>query len=89
MTRYRVSARRACHLSHFSRAAWCRPSQAKDQSSLRRQIREIAASRPCFGYSCIHVMLRREGWRVNRKRVHQPYRLDGLQLHMRVRRCKH
>jgi len=34
-------------------------------------------------------MLRREGWSVNRKRVRRLYRLDGLQLRMRIRRRKH
>ena len=34
-------------------------------------------------------MLRREGWRINRKRVHRLYRLEGLQLRMRMRRRKH
>ena len=86
---YRVSIRRACDLSCFSRAAWYRRSRARDQSVLRRRIREIALSRPRFGYHRIHVMLRREGWRVNRKRVHRLYCLEGLQLRMRVRRRKH
>jgi len=34
-------------------------------------------------------MLRREGWAVNRKRVHRLYWLEGLQLRMRMRRRKH
>jgi putative transposase len=34
-------------------------------------------------------MLRREGWRVNRKRVYRLYRHEGLQIRMRVRRRKH
>ena len=34
-------------------------------------------------------MLRREGWAINHKRVHRLYRLDGLQLRVRVRRRKH
>jgi putative transposase len=34
-------------------------------------------------------MLRREGWRVNMKRVRRFYRLEGLQVRMRVRRRKH
>lgn len=37
----------------------------------------------------IWVLLRREGWPVNKKRVRRLYRLDGLQLRMRVRRRKH
>src|SRR5688572_1582911 len=34
-------------------------------------------------------MLRREGWAVNKKRIRRLYRLDGLQLRMRIRRRKH
>jgi len=45
-------------------------------------------NRPRFGYERIHVVLRREGWKVNRKRVHRLYRLEGLQVRMRVRRRK-
>lgn len=84
-----MSAKRACRLAQFSRAAWYRASTAKDQSALRLRIREIAHARPRFGYQRIHVMLRREGWFVNKKRVHRLYRLEGLQVRMRVRRRKH
>ena len=89
MATYQLSARRSCVLADFSRSAWHRRSTAKDQTALRRRIKEIALARPRFGYQRIHVMLRREGWRVNHKRVHRLYRLDGLQLRMRVRRRKH
>jgi len=37
----------------------------------------------------IWVLLRREGWLVNKKRVRRLYRLEGLQVRMRVRRRKH
>jgi putative transposase len=53
------------------------------------RIREIAHARPRFGYQRIHVMLRREGWPVNKKRVRRLYRLDGLQLRTWIRRRKH
>jgi putative transposase len=56
---------------------------------LRRRIRELAHARPRFGFTRIWVLLRREGWPVNKKRVRRLYRLDGLQLRMRVRRRKH
>jgi putative transposase len=56
---------------------------------LRLRIRELAHARPRFGFTRIWVLLRREGWRVNKKRVRRLYRLDGLQLRMRVRRRKH
>jgi transposase InsO family protein len=35
-----------------------------------------------YGYRRIHVLLRREGWRVNAKRVWRLYREMGLQLHV-------
>ena len=35
------------------------------------------------------MLLRREGWPINRKRVRRLYRLEGLQVRMRVRRRKH
>ncbi|HQU29224.1 MAG TPA: IS3 family transposase, partial [Nitrospirales bacterium] len=55
----------------------------------RLRIRDLAHARPRFGYLRIWVLLRREGWLVNRKRVRRLYRLEGLQLRMRVRRRKH
>jgi putative transposase len=78
----------ACRLALLRRSTWYRRSQAKDQTVLRMRIRELAMNRPRFGYLRIHVLLRREGWFVNRKRVHRLYRLDGLQVRMRVRRRK-
>ena len=76
-------------MAQFSRAAWYRRSRAKDQSGLRLRIRDLAHARPRFGYLRIWVLLRREGWLVNRKRVRRLYRLEGLQLRIRVRRRKH
>lgn len=84
-----MSCARACRLAQFGRASWYRRSQAKDQSALRMRIRDLAHARPRFGYQRIWVLLRREGWPVNRKRVRRLYRLEGLQLRMRVRRRKH
>jgi putative transposase len=75
-------------VAQFGRASWYRRSRAKDQSALRIRIRDLAHARPRFGYQRIWVLLRREGWLVNRKRVRRLYRLEGLQLRMRVRRRK-
>jgi putative transposase len=49
----------------------------------------LAHARPRFGFLRIWVLRRREGWHVNKKRVRRLYRLDGLQVRMRVRRRKH
>jgi putative transposase len=52
-------------------------------------MRELAQARPRYGYRRLHVLLRRDGWAVNMKRVRRLYRLEGLQLRHRVRRRKH
>src|SRR5262249_54368516 len=49
----------------------------------------LAHARPRYGYRRVHVLLRREGWKVNVKRVRRLYRLEGLQLRHRLRRRKH
>jgi putative transposase len=53
------------------------------------RIREIAYARPRYGATRIGILRRREGWRVNHKRVHRLYCLEGLQVRMRVKRRKH
>ena len=83
-----MSKKRSCRLALLQRATFYYRSRAKDQSVLRMRIRELAHSRPRFGYERIHILLRREGWRVGRNRVHRLYRLEGLQVRMRVRRRK-
>jgi putative transposase len=50
------------------------------------RLRELAQARPRFGYLRLHVMLRREGWVVNRKRVHRIYREEGLTVRLTHRR---
>ena len=84
--RFRVSVRRSCRLALLRPSVWYAKSQARDQSALRQRIREIAMNRPRFGYLRVHVMLRREGWAINKKRVWRLYRLDGLQLRMKTKR---
>ena len=86
--RYQVSCRRACALGDICPNTWYYRSQARDASALRMRIREIAQARPRFGYMRIWIMLRREGWPDNKKRVHRLYRLEGLQVRMRARRKK-
>ena len=51
-----------------------------DQANLKNRIREIAETRVRYGYRRIHVLLRREGWDVNGKRVYRLYKELGLQL---------
>ncbi len=51
-----------------------------DQADLKKRIKEIAETRVRYGYRRIHVLLRREGWNVNAKRIYRLYKEMGLQL---------
>jgi putative transposase len=55
-------------------------SRREDSTPLKQRIKEIAETRVRYGYRRIHVLLRREGWLVNAKRVCRLYREMGLQL---------
>jgi putative transposase len=50
------------------------------------RLRDLAASRVRFGYRPLTVMLGREGWRVNAKRIHRLYSEDGLAVRTKVRK---
>jgi putative transposase len=41
---------------------------------------ELARERPRYGYRRVTALLRREGWSVNRKRVHRLWRQAGLKV---------
>ena len=51
-----------------------------DQADLKKRMKEIAETRVRYGYRRIHVLLRREGWDVNAKRIYRLYKEMGLQL---------
>jgi len=44
------------------------------------QIHELVREHPRFGYRRITVLLRREGWQVNAKRVYRLWRQEGLKV---------
>lgn len=86
---YGVTSSRACRLSGLTRSGYYRrPTSNPFNEALSKRIREISAVRIRFGFQRIHVMLRREGWAVNRKRVLRLYRQQDLTLRRRKRRVK-
>lgn len=86
---YAVSIRRACSVVCMHRSNWHYKPRRREDRSLRQRIKEIAAVRVRYGMWRIYVLLRREGFRDNHKRVHRIYKEEGLNLRSkRPRRSK-
>jgi len=77
---------RACGLVGISRSLYAYRSRRPDSASLRQRICDLAGEKRRYGYRRIHVLLRREGWPVNRKRTYRLYRDAGLAVRRRKRK---
>ena len=75
-----MSEKRACQVIVISRSSYIYQSIRDEQVALRMRINEIARVRVQYGYKRIHIVLRREGWLVNHKRVYHIYCEEGLNL---------
>jgi len=85
--RYGLSERGACRLAGYSRSSYRRKSvRAEADQALRNRLLELASERPRFGYRRLHVLLLREGWAINRKRVYRVYRELGLAVRRKKRK---
>ena len=85
---YAVGERRACHATGFRRSSQRYRSRRDPQTELRIRLRDLAASRVRYGYRRLHVLLRREGWPVNAKRVWRLYAEEGLTIRPKTPRRK-
>jgi len=56
------------------------------QEALRVRLRELAGSRVRYGYRRLTVLLKREGWQVNAKRIYRLYLEEGLIVRTQKRR---
>lgn len=50
---------------------------------MRIRLRDLAYSRVSYGYRRLHILLQREGWAVNHKRVYRLYTEEGLTIKRR------
>jgi putative transposase len=53
---------------------------------IRKRLKELAQKRKRFGYRRLYIMLRREGFMVNHKRIQRLYKQEGLMLRRRRRK---
>lgn len=85
MTTAEVSERRVCRFTGFARTSQRYRSRRPARAELRARLLTLATLRPRRGYRRLYVLLRREGWRVNRKLVQRLDREEGLVVRRRKR----
>jgi hypothetical protein len=80
---HEVSQRRACSVLGADRSSVRYRSVRPDDAELRKAMKGVAAERRRFGYRRVHVMLERQGWQVNQKKLRRLYREEKLQVRKR------
>ena len=83
-----MSERRACRVIGQARSTQrlATPVPSDDEVELRRWLREFAKAHPRWGWKRAFHHRRREGHRVNKKRVQRLWRLEGLKVPYRKRK---
>ncbi len=75
--------RRACALAGIDPRVYRRKSKRSKDTELRARMKELASERRRFGYRRLHILLTREGWEVNWKKVYRLYREERLTVRKR------
>jgi len=83
---FEVSQRRACSVVELPRATCRYQSVMVEDPQLRKDLHELAAQRPRYGYRMLHGLLKRKGWSINHKLVYRIYRQEGLAVRRRLRK---
>ena len=80
---YGMSERRACQVISADRASIRYCSRRVDDGDIREKLRALAQERRRFGYRRLHILLRRDGVMINRKKTQRIYREEGLTVRRR------
>lgn len=82
-TTYEMSQRRACRVIDTDRTSVRYQATRPDDGALRERLKALAQERRRFGYRRLHVLLKREGQVVNKKRIQRIYREERLTVRRR------
>jgi putative transposase len=86
VSHYGLKTRRACRLMKQTRSVQYYRTVKDPRHDLRARMRELARTRVRYGYRRIHVLLRRDGWRVGRNQLYRLYSEEQLQLRSKLPR---
>ncbi|OWK25881.1 hypothetical protein AJ87_49645, partial [Rhizobium yanglingense] len=82
---WKVSARRACSVEDRP-VLYVYKSRRGEQAELKLRIKDICQTRVRYGYRRVHVLLKRDGWPVNPKRIYRLYK-EGHAAYRHQRLC--
>ena len=77
------SQRRACGLIGLAPKTYRYASRRSDDAELRARLKGLASERRRFGYRRLHILLKREGVRLNHKKLFRLYREERLTVRRR------
>ena len=83
-TAFRVPILRVCRAVPALRPIYHYRSVRPSLDVVRRRNRELAETHVRYGRRRIHILLRRQGWPINVKRVRRRDNLEGLQMRLWV-----
>lgn len=83
MTQKGYRQRRACALAGIDPRVYRRPPTRSKDPDLRARLKDLSSERRRFGYRRLHLLLRREGWSVNWKKLYRIYKEEGLTVRKR------
>ena len=83
---YRISERHAARIVKLAIGTLRYESRKVFDEVLQHRLRELAGMHVRYGYRRLTVLLRREGWHVNAKRIYRLYRDEGLIVRTKQRR---
>lgn len=81
-----VSERRSCALVGIGRSSYRYVPHPRDDAWLAERLQKLSKKRKRYGYRRAWASLRRQGHRINHKRVYRVWRAEGLSLKTRRRR---
>ena len=64
-----VSIRWACRVFLVDTSPYHDRSRRAGRAGLEHRTREICETRVRYGYRCVHLMQRREGWMINQRKT--------------------
>ena len=83
MAQKNYSQRKACELVGIAPRVYRYRSKRDDDAGLRKRLVELSSERRRFGYRRLHILLEREGWHVNWKRLYRLYKEEKLTVRKR------